>query len=140
LGDVNQGGEVNGLDVDSFVEVLLSGPDQAEADMSWDQVVNGTHSHRRWLRYRTQAVHGFEFALCRIVARSSRRFDTGVEPCGCALLSAHLAMSLIEWRSFPLISTLIGSARTTILLRFESTLANKSIASCRSAVWPEYSK
>ena len=41
LGDVNQDGEVNGLDVDPFVEVLLSGTYQAEADMNEDQVVNG---------------------------------------------------------------------------------------------------
>jgi hypothetical protein len=41
LGDVNLDGEVNGLDVDPFVEVLLSGPYQAEADMNGDQVVNG---------------------------------------------------------------------------------------------------
>jgi len=32
---------VNGLDVDPFVEVLLSGPYQTEADMNDDQVVNG---------------------------------------------------------------------------------------------------
>jgi hypothetical protein len=41
LGDVNLDGEVNGLDVDPFVEVLLSGPYQPEADMNEDQVVNG---------------------------------------------------------------------------------------------------
>ena len=41
LGDVNLDGEVNGLDVDPFVEVLLSGPYQLEADMNEDQVVNG---------------------------------------------------------------------------------------------------
>ena len=41
LGDVNDDGEVNGLDVDPFVEVLLSGPYQAEADMNEDEVVNG---------------------------------------------------------------------------------------------------
>ena len=40
-GDVNLDGEVNGLDVDPFVEVLLSGPYQVEADMNEDQVVNG---------------------------------------------------------------------------------------------------
>jgi hypothetical protein len=34
-------GEVNGLDVDPFVEVLLSGPYQAEADMNEGQVANG---------------------------------------------------------------------------------------------------
>ena len=32
---------MNGLDVDPFVEVLLSGPYQTEADMNEDQVVNG---------------------------------------------------------------------------------------------------
>jgi hypothetical protein len=41
LGDVNLDGDVNGLDVDPFVEVLLSGPYQPEADMNEDQVVNG---------------------------------------------------------------------------------------------------
>jgi hypothetical protein len=41
LGDVNLDGLVNGLDVDPFVDVLLSGPYQAEADMNNDQVVNG---------------------------------------------------------------------------------------------------
>ena len=41
LGDVNLDGEVNGLDVDPFVDVLLSGPYQAEADMNLDAVVNG---------------------------------------------------------------------------------------------------
>ena len=41
LGDVNSDGLVNGLDVDPFVDVLLSGPYQAEADMNEDQVVNG---------------------------------------------------------------------------------------------------
>ena len=41
LGDVNLDGEVNGLDVDPFVDVLLNGPYQAEADMNEDQVVNG---------------------------------------------------------------------------------------------------
>jgi hypothetical protein len=41
LGDVNLDGEVNGLDVDPFVEVLLSGPYQPEADMNEDQLVNG---------------------------------------------------------------------------------------------------
>jgi hypothetical protein len=41
LGDVNLDGEVNGLDVDPFVDVLLSGPYQPEADMNEDQVVNG---------------------------------------------------------------------------------------------------
>jgi hypothetical protein len=41
LGDVNFDGEVNGLEVDPFVDVLLSGPYQLEADMNEDQVVNG---------------------------------------------------------------------------------------------------
>jgi hypothetical protein len=41
LGDVNGDGDVNGLDVDPFVDVLLSGPYQQEADMNEDQVVNG---------------------------------------------------------------------------------------------------
>jgi hypothetical protein len=41
LGDVNLDGVVNGLDVDPFVDVLLSGPYQSEADMNEDQVVNG---------------------------------------------------------------------------------------------------
>ncbi len=41
LGDVNGDGEVNGLDVDPFIDVLLSGPYQPEADMNEDQVVNG---------------------------------------------------------------------------------------------------
>jgi hypothetical protein len=41
LGDVNLDGVVNGLDVDPFVDVLLSGPFQAEADMNLDGVVNG---------------------------------------------------------------------------------------------------
>ena len=36
LGDVNLDGEVNGLDVDPFVDRLLNGPDQAEADMNQD--------------------------------------------------------------------------------------------------------
>jgi hypothetical protein len=40
-GDVNGDGEVNGLDVDPFVDVLLNGPFQATADMNEDQVVNG---------------------------------------------------------------------------------------------------
>jgi Tol biopolymer transport system component len=40
-GDMNGDGHVNGLDVDPFVEVLLSGPYQPEADMNEDQVVNG---------------------------------------------------------------------------------------------------
>ena len=41
LGDVNLDVVVNGLDVDPFVEVLLNGPFQAEADMNEDAVVNG---------------------------------------------------------------------------------------------------
>jgi hypothetical protein len=41
LGDLNLDGEVNGLDVDPFVDVLLNGPYQQEADMNEDQVVNG---------------------------------------------------------------------------------------------------
>ena len=41
LGDVNLDRLVNGLDVDPFVDVLLNGPFQAEADMNDDQVVNG---------------------------------------------------------------------------------------------------
>ena len=41
LGDVNLDGEVNGLDVDPFVDRLLNGPNQAEADMNKDGDVNG---------------------------------------------------------------------------------------------------
>ena len=41
LGDVNLDGDVNGLDVDPFVDRLLNGPDQAEADMNEDGEVNG---------------------------------------------------------------------------------------------------
>ncbi len=41
LGDVNLDGDVNGLDVDPFVDVLLNGPFQTEADMNADGVVNG---------------------------------------------------------------------------------------------------
>ena len=41
LGDVNLDGEVNGLDVDPFVDVLLHGPYSAEADVNEDGVVNG---------------------------------------------------------------------------------------------------
>jgi hypothetical protein len=41
LGDVNLDGEVNGLDVDPFVDVLLNGPYQVEADMNEDSEVNG---------------------------------------------------------------------------------------------------
>jgi len=41
LADINGDGQVDGLDIDPFVEVLLSGPYQPEADMNEDQVVNG---------------------------------------------------------------------------------------------------
>jgi hypothetical protein len=41
LGDVNLDSVVNGLDVDAFVDVLVNGPFQAEADMNEDEVVNG---------------------------------------------------------------------------------------------------
>jgi hypothetical protein len=41
LGDVNLDGVVNGLDVDPFVDVLLNGPFQTEADMNEDGEVNG---------------------------------------------------------------------------------------------------
>ena len=41
LGDVNLDTEVNGLDVDPFVDVLLNGPYQTEADMNEDMEVNG---------------------------------------------------------------------------------------------------
>jgi hypothetical protein len=41
LGDVNLDDVVNGLDVDPFVDVLLNGPFQEEADMNTDGVVNG---------------------------------------------------------------------------------------------------
>ena len=41
LGDVNLDGDVNGLDVDPFVDRLLNGPDQCEADMNEDGDVNG---------------------------------------------------------------------------------------------------
>jgi hypothetical protein len=41
LGDVNLDTEVNGLDVDPFVDVLLNGPFQVEADMNEDGEVNG---------------------------------------------------------------------------------------------------
>jgi hypothetical protein len=40
-GDVNGDGEVNGLDVDAFVDVLLNGPPSATADMNADGSVNG---------------------------------------------------------------------------------------------------
>jgi hypothetical protein len=41
LGDVNLDGEVNGLDVDPFVDHVTAGAYQDEADMNEDQVVNG---------------------------------------------------------------------------------------------------
>ena len=41
LGDVNLDEDVNGLDVDPFVDVLLNGPFQIEADMNKDGEVNG---------------------------------------------------------------------------------------------------
>jgi hypothetical protein len=41
LGDVNGDGEVNGLDVDPFVDVLLNGPFDPAADMNEDGEVNG---------------------------------------------------------------------------------------------------
>ena len=41
LGDVNLDGAVNGLDVDPFVDRLLNGPYQDEADMNEDGSVNG---------------------------------------------------------------------------------------------------
>jgi hypothetical protein len=41
LGDLNLDGEINGLDVDPFVDVLLSGPYQIQADINLDAVVNG---------------------------------------------------------------------------------------------------
>ena len=41
LGDVNLDKVVNGLDVDPFVDVLLNGPYQDEADMNIDGEVNG---------------------------------------------------------------------------------------------------
>jgi hypothetical protein len=40
-GDVNGDGEVNGLDVEPFVDVLLNGPPSAAADMNADGSVNG---------------------------------------------------------------------------------------------------
>ena len=40
-GDVNLDGEVNGLDVDSFVGLVTGGDYQAEGDMNEDGVVNG---------------------------------------------------------------------------------------------------
>ena len=41
LGDVNQDGTVNGLDVDPFVTLVTGGTYQAEGDMNGDGVVNG---------------------------------------------------------------------------------------------------
>jgi hypothetical protein len=41
LGDVNLDSQVNGLDVDPFVEILLGGGYQVEADMNEDTLVNG---------------------------------------------------------------------------------------------------
>jgi hypothetical protein len=41
LGDVNQDGIIKGLDVDPFVDVLLSGRLDVAADMNGDGVVNG---------------------------------------------------------------------------------------------------
>jgi hypothetical protein len=41
LADVNLDGEVDGLDVDPFVDVLLDGQDDWTADMNQDGVVNG---------------------------------------------------------------------------------------------------
>jgi hypothetical protein len=41
LGDVNGDGDINGLDVDPFVDKLLNGPYQAQADMNEDGDVNG---------------------------------------------------------------------------------------------------
>ena len=41
LADVNLDGEVDGLDVDPFVDVLLNGQDDWTADMNQDGVVNG---------------------------------------------------------------------------------------------------
>jgi hypothetical protein len=41
LGDVNRDGDVNGLDVDPFVDLVLTGSYQDEADMNEDTVVNG---------------------------------------------------------------------------------------------------
>jgi hypothetical protein len=41
LGDVNLDGEVNGLDVDPFVDLVTSGDFQTEADMNGDGAVNG---------------------------------------------------------------------------------------------------
>ena len=41
LGDVNSDGQVNGLDVDPFVNILLNGPYDPTADMNEDGAVNG---------------------------------------------------------------------------------------------------
>jgi len=41
LGDVNLDGQVDGLDVDPFVDVLLDSSYQVEADMNQDHLVNG---------------------------------------------------------------------------------------------------
>jgi hypothetical protein len=41
ISDVNGDGEVNGLDVDPFVDVMLNGPYQAKADTNADGEVNG---------------------------------------------------------------------------------------------------
>jgi len=41
LGDVNSDGQVNGLDVDPFVDILLNGPYDPTADMNEDGAVNG---------------------------------------------------------------------------------------------------
>lgn len=41
LGDMDGDGEVDGSDVDPFVDILLNGPYQAEADMNEDGEVNG---------------------------------------------------------------------------------------------------
>jgi hypothetical protein len=41
FGDVNLDLQVDGLDIEPFVDVMLNGPYQAEADMNKDQTVNG---------------------------------------------------------------------------------------------------
>jgi hypothetical protein len=41
LGDMNEDGKVNGLDVEPFVDVLLNGLYQSEADMNLDDKING---------------------------------------------------------------------------------------------------
>jgi hypothetical protein len=41
LGDVNSDGQVNGLDVDPFVDTLLNGPYDPTGDMNEDGAVNG---------------------------------------------------------------------------------------------------